>query len=105
MHQEALQSLRSTADALASAWLAGDTSGTYTHTALERTYLLVEQERTSLAKRPEMLIDARGAALSDAAEHLARIVALLMKDVRDADAGAARAHKSALPVFHRSESQ
>ena len=105
MHQEALQSLRSTADATVNAWLAGHTSGTYTRTALERTYLLVEQERTSLAQRPEMLIDSRGAALSDAAEHLARLVALLMKDVRDADAESARAHIAALPIVHTSETR
>jgi hypothetical protein len=105
LHREALQSLRSTAHATVTAWLAGNVSGTFTRTALERTYLLVEQERTALAKRPEMLIDSSGAALSDSAEHLARLIALLMKDIRDADSESARAHRSALPTFHTSETQ
>jgi hypothetical protein len=96
-HADALQSLAATTKAIAEAWLDGSVSGTYTRTAFERTYELIEQERTALAKSPQTLIDPRGAALSQAAERLSRIVALEIKSVSDSDARAARQHLTEIP--------
>ena len=91
-HSEKFTSLRATSAAVGEAWLAGDVSGTYAYTALEQTFRLVEQERTALAASPQPLLDPRGAALSQAAERHSRLLALMMHDVRGADAAAARRH-------------
>jgi hypothetical protein len=99
-HQEALQSLGSTVRAIAGAWLDGRVSGTYAQTALERTFLLVEQERTSLASRPEMLIDERGARLSDTADHLERLIAGIQHAMRGANAVAVREGLADIPIYN-----
>ncbi len=97
-HKESLESLGSTTAVITDAWLAGDVSGTYAGTALEQTFLLVEQERTALAQAPQSLHDPRGAYLSQAAERLSRVIADLSADVRDADGPAARAHVAEIPI-------
>src|SRR3954470_9344023 len=80
-HQEKLESLGATTAAIGRAWLAGDTSGRFTRTALEQTFLLVEQERSALAGSPQTLLDPRAAHLSQAAEGLSRLLAMTINDV------------------------
>src|SRR5689334_20914739 len=48
-HAEKIDSLRASAVSVTTAWLAGDVSGTYTITALERTFELVANERDAVA--------------------------------------------------------
>jgi hypothetical protein len=91
-HQEKLDSLTSTTTAVATAWLDGNVSGTYGHTALEQTLLLVEQERTAVASNPKTLADRRGGRLSDVADRLSRLIATTIRDVDAADAAAVRQH-------------
>jgi hypothetical protein len=98
-HQEKLESLSSTTVAIGRAWLAGDTSGTFTRTALEQTFLLVEQERSALAGTPQALADPRGAHLSEAAEALSRLLAMTINDVGAADAGSVRRRLTEIPVM------
>ena len=97
-HQEKFESLGSTTAAIGEAWLAGSTSGTYTRTALEQTQVLVEQERSALASVPEMLLDPRGAGLSQAAERLSRLLAAMIHDVGAADAESVRRHLTHIPI-------
>jgi hypothetical protein len=96
LHHRTLQSLGSSIAAVTEAWLAGHVSGTYTQTALEQTLRLIEQERTSIASKPETLIDPRGARLSDSADHLERVVAQIVAAVRAADGATARYHLASL---------
>lgn len=98
-HSEAFQSLSATATAVVDDWLNGSISGTYTLTALDQTYLLVEQERASMSSSASTVIDPRGAALADSASELAHHIALMMAAVRSADAASARRQLDDLP-FH-----
>jgi hypothetical protein len=97
-HREKFESLGSFTAAVAEAWLAGNTAGTYTRTALEQTFLLVEQERSTLASTPEALRDPRGAEMSKAAERLSRLIAAMIHDVRAADAVSLRQHLATIPI-------
>jgi hypothetical protein len=97
-HLKALQSLESTVHAIASAWLDGQVSGTYAHTALDQTFVLVEAERAALASRPQMMIDRRGARLSDTADDLERLIAGLLQAVRGADAVTVRDRVARMPI-------
>jgi hypothetical protein len=97
-HKKNFESLGATTKVIGEAWLSGDVSGTYTRTALEQTFYLVEQERTKLASRPEMLQDPRGAALSQEAEQLSRVIASMIGDVGSADGDAARQRLASLPI-------
>jgi hypothetical protein len=98
-HQEKLESLGSTTAAIGRAWLGGDTSGTFTRTALEQTFRLVEQERSALAGSPQALLDPRGAHLSQAAESLSRLLAMTINDVDAADAGSVRRRLTEIPIM------
>jgi hypothetical protein len=102
-HQKKFESLGSTAAAIGEAWLGGSVSGTYTRTALERTFLLVEQERSALARTPETLTDSRAAHLSEAAERLSRVLALMAHDVKQRDTTALRRHLTQIPLYPRQQ--
>ena len=97
-HRKQFESLGATTAAIGEAWLAGSVSGTFTLTALDRTFQLVEQEQTALAASPNALLDPRGAELSQAAEKLLRLLARLTGDVRSADATAVRQHLADIPI-------
>jgi hypothetical protein len=97
-HREKLESLGATTAAIADAWLGGTASATYARTALEQTRQLVEQERTSLAAKAATLADARGADLSEAAERLSRLLALMIRDVEHRDASALRQRIAQIPI-------
>jgi hypothetical protein len=97
-HKQNLESFRATTKFIGEAWLSGDVSGTYTRTALEQTFHLVEQERAKLASTPEMLRDRRGAALSQGAEQLSRLIASMIGDVGSADGESARQRLASLPI-------
>jgi hypothetical protein len=98
-HRENFESLGSTTAVVGEAWLSGNVSGTYTRTALEQTFYLVEQERTALAASPQSLLDPRGAQLSQAAERLSRLLAMIIHDVGAADAAAVRQHLAEIPIM------
>ena len=97
-HRENFVSLGSSAAAIGEAWLAGSTSGTYTSTALQQTFMLVEQERHALGSRPGQLLDPRGAELSQASERLSRLIASMMQDIRAADSASLRQHLKEIPA-------
>jgi hypothetical protein len=97
-HREKLESLGTTTAAIGRAWLAGDASGTFTRTALERTFVMVEQERSAVASSPQALLDPRGAELSQAAERLSRLLAMMLHDVGAADAGSVRRRLTEIPI-------
>jgi hypothetical protein len=98
LHQEKLESLGSSSAAVAEAWLGGSVQGPYARTAVEQIYQLAERERSRLAGRPEMLADADGARLSEAAEHLSRVLALMIRDIERRDAAALRRHVTQIPT-------
>lgn len=98
-HRKNLESLGATTKVIAEAWLSGAVSGTYTETALEQTFHLVEQERAKLASRPEVLRDPRGAGLSQDAEQLSRLIASMIGDVGSADGDSARHRLASLPIL------
>jgi hypothetical protein len=97
-HREVFESLGATAALIVQAWLAGDVSGTYARTSLETTFKLIEQERATLASKPQTVADPGGAILSQLSERLSRLVAQLAQDVTAADGRAARAHLSQIPI-------
>ena len=103
-HQEKLESLGATTRAIAEAWLDGAASGRYARTAFEQTYQLVEQERTALARTPAALADPHGAHLSESAERLSRLLAVLIHDVEQGDASALRQHVSQIPIRPQQQS-
>jgi hypothetical protein len=103
-HQEKLESLGASSAAIADDWLDGAVSAGYTNTALEQVEQLVEQERTALASKPQALADPRGAHLSEAAERLSRLLAVMMQDVEHGDSAALRSHASKIPILPQRQS-
>jgi hypothetical protein len=99
-HREKLESLEASATAIGESWLAGSVSGTFTTTALEQTFRLVEQERSAVASAPDELVDPRGAELSQSAERLSRLLAAMMHDVRAADASSVRERMTTIAAAH-----
>ena len=97
-HREKLESLGSTTSTIGEAWLAGSISGTYTLAALEQTLLLVEKERSALGRDARMLLDPRGAQMSEAAGRLSRLLAVTMHDVEAADADRVRRDLGEVPI-------
>ena len=97
-HTDKFESLGETTAAICDAWLNGDVSGTYTHTALDQTFMLVEQERTALAATPEALLDPRGADLSQSSERLSRLIATLIHDVDGANDASVRQRLTQIPI-------
>ena len=96
--QEKLASLGASTQLLSDGWLAGDLTATYTKTAIDATLAQVEQQRAVLA-RPATLADPRAARLSQQAEQLSRLLALMAHDVDTADAAALRQHAAAIPIL------
>lgn len=96
-HREKLASCEASTSAIADAWLAGSVSGTYAVTALQQTLRLVEDERRAFATDPQALLDPRGAQLSQTAERLSRVIAMVMHDIQNADARSVRLHLSDMP--------
>jgi hypothetical protein len=103
-HQEKLESLGASCAAIVDAWLGGAVSTRYTRTALEQIYQLVEHERTALVSEPQALADPRGAHLSEAAERLSRLLAVMMRDVDHGDQAGLRGHSSNIPIRPRQQS-
>jgi hypothetical protein len=97
-HKEKFESLGETTAAIVEAWLTGDVSGTYLQIALERTFGLVEQERSALAASPALLLDPRGAQLSRSSEELSRLIAVLIHDAAAADAESVRRRLREIPI-------
>ena len=95
--QEKFESLTASAQAIGEAWLTGSASTRYARAALGQTFVLIEQERQALASTPDLLIDTRGAELSEASERLARTVANLIQDVGAHDAASLQHHLADLP--------
>jgi hypothetical protein len=102
-HQEKLESLATTTQAIAGAWLAGSVSGTYASTALDQTLRLVEQERSALAATPELLVDRRGARLSQRAERMSRLLALMVHDVDASDGRSLRQRATEMAIAPSAE--
>jgi hypothetical protein len=97
-HKKKFESLGETTAAICEAWLGGDVSGTYTRTALDQTFTLVEQERTGLAASPADLLDPRGAGLSQSAERLSRLIAILSHEVEGAHDASVRHLVTQIPI-------
>jgi hypothetical protein len=88
--RDGLHSLEATLGATAGAWLDRSLSSREAYTVLERTYQLVEDQRSAIAKDPRMLADPIATELSERAERLARAVALVSSYVEKGNADAVR---------------
>jgi hypothetical protein len=91
-HAEKLDSLRASAAAVVNAWLAGDASGSYTLATLERTFQLVEDERSAVAATPQDLVVPAANSVARHGEELERVLAALADAVGRRDGSGARRH-------------
>jgi hypothetical protein len=97
--QDKLASLAASTRLIADDWLAGHLSKTYAGTAFAAMLAQVEQQRAVLARAPATLADARGAALSQQAEQLSRLIALMRHDVQEGDTWTLRGRLSSIPLL------
>ena len=95
--REGLQSLEATLTATAAAWLDRNLSSREAYTVLERTYQLVEDQRSAIMKDPRLLADPLATELSERAERLARTVALVSSYVQKENVDAVRGQLAELP--------
>jgi hypothetical protein len=93
-HRKKVDSIQSSISSVADAWLAGDISSRFAAAAFERTFILIEQERSAMAASPDALADPPVAALVTRLESLSREVAMLTQDVTTRDYTAMRLHRS-----------
>ena len=87
-HSRTVASLAASTTAIGEGWLAGSLSGTFTQTALARTFELL---RRMLATSPRQRIDPRAEKIAETGEELSRILVRLAEAVGTADAAAVRA--------------
>lgn len=95
-HRRKVESFQSSVVSVADAWLANDISSRFAAAAFERAFMLIEQERSSLAASPGTLADPPVAALVTRLESLSRVVAVLTHDVATEDDAAMRLHRAQL---------
>jgi hypothetical protein len=95
--REGLQSLEATLTVTATAWLDRNLSSSEAYTVLQRTYQLVEDQRSAIMKDPRMLADPLATELSERAERLARTVALVSSYVEKGNVDAVRGQLAGLP--------
>lgn len=96
--QDKLESLAASTRLIAQSWLDGHLSKTYAGTAFEAMLAQVEQQRAVLAEKPETLVDAKAAALSQQAEQLSRLIAQMRHDVEGGDQWTLRGRLSSIPL-------
>lgn len=90
-HSRTVVSLAASTTAIGEGWLAGSLSGTFTQTALARTFELLEEDRRMLATSPRQRIDPRAEKIAETGEELSRILVRLAEAVDTADAADVRA--------------
>ena len=99
--RDKLESLAASTRLVARDWIDGQLSQRYTRTAFAALFEQVEQQRSSLAATPQTLADPQGAALSQQAEQLSRLIAEMIRDVERDDAGAVRGRLGGIPLANR----
>jgi len=95
-HRQALTSSTATATMIGDAWLSGAVSATYAQTGFDATARLLADDQTALLDDLPLLATPAGAAMSDAEEHLSRIVASMADAIGRADSAAVRRDLDAL---------
>jgi hypothetical protein len=98
-HQKALQSLAATSRAVASSWLEGYMTARSASQAFSQTATLLDSERSALSSQSRLLVDPRGATLSQHAEQLARAIAGLTDAIDRGDSTGVRQQLPLVPAF------